>query len=158
MATPPTEPQEDSSLSQEGCYVALTSSPLSIQSVTDRVRSPQAGAIVLFAGTTRDTFASKRVTHLSYSAYTPLALRTMLSIAAELHTTHNLRGIAMVHRLGGGARRGGEHPDRGVGGAPAGGVAGRGRRRWRRVKRGWRCGSGRSLRMGRGCGGRIGMG
>lgn len=51
MATPPTsEPQEDASLSQEGCYVALTSAPLSIQSVTDRVRSPQAGAIVLFAG------------------------------------------------------------------------------------------------------------
>ncbi|KAH6628395.1 Molybdopterin biosynthesis MoaE [Chaetomium tenue] len=100
MATPPTEPQEDSSLSQEGCYVALTSSPLSIQSVTDRVRSPQAGAIVLFAGTTRDTFASKRVTHLSYTAYTPLALNTMLSIATDLHTTHALQGIAMVHRLG----------------------------------------------------------
>ncbi|KAL2167007.1 hypothetical protein VTG60DRAFT_1874 [Thermothelomyces hinnuleus] len=52
MATTTTDtPQTQvSSLSQEGCYVALTSSPLNIQSVIDRVRSPQAGAIVLFAG------------------------------------------------------------------------------------------------------------
>lgn len=31
-------------------YVALTHSPLSIQQVTSQVRSPKAGAIVLFAG------------------------------------------------------------------------------------------------------------
>jgi molybdopterin synthase catalytic subunit len=49
MATPPPEP-EDASLTQEDCYVALTTSHLNLQSVTDRVRSPQAGAIVLFAG------------------------------------------------------------------------------------------------------------
>ncbi|KAK3310867.1 Molybdopterin biosynthesis MoaE [Chaetomium strumarium] len=44
------DPQQETSLSQDGCYVGLTSSPLNLQSVTDRVRSPQAGAIVLFAG------------------------------------------------------------------------------------------------------------
>ncbi|KAK3298500.1 Molybdopterin biosynthesis MoaE [Chaetomium fimeti] len=100
MATPTSEPQDDSSLSQEGCYVALTNSPLTIQSVTDRVRSPQAGAIVIFAGTTRDTFEHKPVAQLSYTAYTPLALQTMLTIATTLHSEHSLHGIAMVHRLG----------------------------------------------------------
>ncbi|KAK4250945.1 Molybdopterin biosynthesis MoaE [Corynascus novoguineensis] len=91
---------QDSSLSQEGCYVALTSSPLNIPSITDRVRSPQAGAIVLFAGTTRDSFDNKPVKELQYTAYAPLALRTMLDIAAALKAKHGLKGIAMVHRLG----------------------------------------------------------
>ena len=51
MATPTTaEDSSSSSLTQPGCYVALTSSPLNLQSITDRVRSPQAGAIVIFAG------------------------------------------------------------------------------------------------------------
>lgn len=45
-------PQETTVLTDEGCYVALTDEPLNIQAITDRVRSPQAGAIVIFAGTT----------------------------------------------------------------------------------------------------------
>lgn len=35
---------------EEECYVALTHDHLNVQSIMDRVRSPQAGAIVLFAG------------------------------------------------------------------------------------------------------------
>ena len=37
-------------LEAEGSYVALTHDHLNAQSIMDRVRSPQAGAIVLFAG------------------------------------------------------------------------------------------------------------
>ena len=37
-------------VSEEGCFVALTYDHLQIQDIMDRVRSPQAGAIVLFAG------------------------------------------------------------------------------------------------------------
>ncbi|KAK4232237.1 Molybdopterin synthase catalytic subunit [Podospora fimiseda] len=87
-------------LSEEGIYVALTSDHLNAQSIIDRVRSPSAGAIVLFAGTTRDTFDNFTVSHLSYQAYVPLALRTMLSIAQSIKTKHGLKGIAMIHRLG----------------------------------------------------------
>ncbi|KAL2261555.1 hypothetical protein VTK26DRAFT_3906 [Humicola hyalothermophila] len=99
MSNPAEDPQE-SFLTEEGCYVALTDSPLNVQSIMDRVRSPQAGAIVLFAGTTRDNFNNKPVARLHYSAYHPLALRTMLSIATAMRAKHGLRGIAMVHRLG----------------------------------------------------------
>ncbi len=35
---------------EDGCYVALTKDHLNMQAVVDRVRSPAAGAIVLFAG------------------------------------------------------------------------------------------------------------
>ncbi|KAL2269645.1 hypothetical protein VTJ83DRAFT_1829 [Remersonia thermophila] len=88
------------SLSQDNCWVGLTSSPLEIQSVIDRVRSPQAGAIVLFAGTTRDSFEGKTVVDLRYEAYAPLALRSMLDIARKAKERHGLKGVAMVHRLG----------------------------------------------------------
>ena len=36
--------------SENNCHVALTNDHLNIQSVIDQVRSPSAGAIVLFAG------------------------------------------------------------------------------------------------------------
>jgi molybdopterin synthase catalytic subunit len=37
---------------------------------------------------------------LSYSAYVPLALRTMLSICQSVKEKHGLLGIAVTHRLG----------------------------------------------------------
>ncbi|KAF7520626.1 hypothetical protein G7054_g12710 [Neopestalotiopsis clavispora] len=86
---------------QEGeCYVGLTHDYLNVQNVMDRVRSPQAGAIVIFAGTTRDNFGGKPVKELQYSAYSALALRTMLSLCKNICEKHGLKGIAMVHRLG----------------------------------------------------------
>ncbi len=39
-------------LQDGGCYVALTHTVLDAKSIMDRVRSPKAGAIVLFAGNT----------------------------------------------------------------------------------------------------------
>ena len=45
------QPQPETSFLQEdNCYVALTHDHLNIQSIMDRVRSPEAGAMVLFAG------------------------------------------------------------------------------------------------------------
>ncbi|KAI1449270.1 Molybdopterin biosynthesis MoaE [Annulohypoxylon stygium] len=87
-------------IKDDGCYVALTSQLLSVTDVMDRVRSPQAGAIVMFAGTTRDNFGGKPVKELQYSAYNPLALRTMLSICKDTRARHGLISIAMIHRLG----------------------------------------------------------
>ncbi|KAF2970868.1 hypothetical protein GQX73_g2638 [Xylaria multiplex] len=86
--------------SEEGCYVALTHEHLRAQDIMDRVRSPQAGAIVMFAGTTRDNFAGKPVKELQYSAYIPLALKTMLSICTDIRARHGLMSIAIIHRLG----------------------------------------------------------
>ncbi|KAE9372411.1 Molybdopterin biosynthesis MoaE [Stipitochalara longipes BDJ] len=86
---------------QEGnCYVALTHDHLDSTSMIDRVRSPKAGAIVLFAGTTRDNFAGKPVKELQYTSYEPRALQTMLVICKSVLEKHGLTSIAMIHRLG----------------------------------------------------------
>ncbi|KAF6831801.1 molybdenum cofactor synthesis protein 2b [Colletotrichum musicola] len=87
-------------VSEGACYVALTYDTLDAADIMNRVRSPQAGAIVLFSGTTRDSFGDKPVKELQYSAYTPLALRTMQSIARAVLEKHALKGVAMIHRLG----------------------------------------------------------
>ncbi|KAA8910466.1 Molybdopterin biosynthesis MoaE [Sphaerosporella brunnea] len=85
---------------EKNIHVSLTHEPLQLTSTVDRVRSPKAGAIVLFAGTTRDNFQDQPVKTLSYSAYVPLALRTILSICQSVKEKHGLLGIAVTHRLG----------------------------------------------------------
>lgn len=80
--------------------VSLTSSPLDITSTMSKVRSPKAGAIVMFAGTTRDNFEAQPVRSLRYTSYPRLALRTLFSIAKAGYDKHGLMGIAIVHRLG----------------------------------------------------------
>ncbi|KAM3442433.1 hypothetical protein MY4824_001027 [Beauveria thailandica] len=126
MAAPDDDDDNPWHLTAPGCHVALTHSPLDIPSTLALVRSPSAGAIVLFAGnlpplpppssrsqhilnlslpspllgTTRDNFAGKPVKELQYTSYRPRALRTMLGIATALRAEHGLVGLALVHRLG----------------------------------------------------------
>lgn len=88
------------SLESPGIYVALTHEPLDAKPIMDKVRSPQAGATVLFAGTTRDNFGGRPVLDLSYQSYAPLALRTMRDIASAAMEKHGLKGVAVIHRLG----------------------------------------------------------
>ncbi|KAF2877010.1 molybdenum cofactor synthesis protein-like protein 2 large subunit [Massariosphaeria phaeospora] len=81
-------------------HVSLTPHPLDSLSATRFVRSPSAGATVLFIGTTRDTFNGLPVSSLTYTSYTPLALSTLYSIASALLAKHALTKIAIVHKLG----------------------------------------------------------
>jgi molybdopterin synthase catalytic subunit len=52
------------------------------------------------AGTTRDSFESRPVLHLTYTSYIPKALSTLLTIAKSVHARHALTSISITHRLG----------------------------------------------------------
>ncbi|KAM5463496.1 putative molybdopterin synthase [Microsporum audouinii] len=80
--------------------VELTYSPLAPSEYTAHVRSPHAGANVLFLGTTRSSFADRPVTRLAYSSYAPMALATMMAVAEEVAGKHGLAGVSIAHRLG----------------------------------------------------------
>ena len=80
--------------------VELTYNELDTDQLMRRVKSPRAGANVLFLGTTRDTFQSRAVAQLSYTSYAPLALRTMTDIARDAYREHGLVGVSVTHRLG----------------------------------------------------------
>ncbi|KAF3936488.1 hypothetical protein ABW19_dt0209423 [Dactylella cylindrospora] len=90
------------SVEQDGTYIGLTYDKLDINASIDRVRSPKAGAVVVFIGTTRDNFQGKQVTTLEYTTYPSLALRSLTSIVASLKSSNSpsLHSISILHRLG----------------------------------------------------------
>jgi molybdopterin synthase catalytic subunit/molybdopterin converting factor small subunit len=73
---------------------AVTSEPLSIDAVLARVADPRAGAIVAFAGTTRE------VSHLDYEAYVEMAGERIEEIVADAVAKHGLCKAAADHRTG----------------------------------------------------------
>jgi len=88
-------------VSQDGtAHVELRYDPLDIQFASRFIRSAEAGANVLFLGTTRNNFDNRPVSHLAYQAYPKLALNTLLRIASDIKTKHGLHRVVIVHRLG----------------------------------------------------------
>lgn len=77
-----------------------TSPHLDAAKYTAHVRSPAAGAIATFEGTTRDTFNGHRVVELRYESYVPMALRELRSIVARARSSWSLDRVAVAHRLG----------------------------------------------------------
>jgi molybdopterin synthase catalytic subunit len=87
--------------SEDGlCTVGLTYDPLSSDTILRSIRSPAAGANVLFLGTTRNSFDGRAVSKLSYSAYPALALKSFRSIAERTRSEFNLERVYVAHRLG----------------------------------------------------------
>jgi molybdopterin synthase catalytic subunit len=96
----PDIPTEPITRTSSTIHVELTPHPLNPTIATSFVRSPSAGATVLFIGTTRDSFNNLPVSSLAYTSYTPLAINTLHSIADQILKKHDLVKIAIVHKLG----------------------------------------------------------
>ena len=75
-------------------WAAVSAEPLSLDALAERVRDPRAGAVVTFAGVTRE------VERLEYEAYTEMALERIERIAVECRDRHGLEAIAAEHRIG----------------------------------------------------------
>jgi molybdopterin synthase catalytic subunit len=87
--------------SEDGlCTVSLTYEPLSSDTILRSIRSPAAGANILFLGTTRNSFDGRAVSKLSYSAYPALALKSFRSIAERTRSQFSLEKVHIAHRLG----------------------------------------------------------
>ncbi len=65
-----------------------------------QVAAAAAGAIVTFAGTTREGNAGRRVVKLEYEAYEPMALSEMRKLAREAGERWKIVRIAIAHRVG----------------------------------------------------------
>jgi MoaE-MoaD fusion protein len=75
-------------------HVAIVDGPLSLDALVERVRDPRAGAVVTFAGVTRE------VPSLEYEAYAEMALVQLRGIFAEAIARHRLCAAAAEHRVG----------------------------------------------------------
>ncbi|KAJ3306938.1 Molybdopterin synthase catalytic subunit [Kappamyces sp. JEL0829] len=91
------------------CLVAIgiQEDVLDQQALVHRLTFPSCGAVVSFIGTTREMEKSVGqdsgpvVTHLSYEAYVPMAIKVMTQIAHQAKDTYaGLAGVGMYHRLG----------------------------------------------------------
>ena len=75
-------------------HVRVTSEPLSLDALRERVRDPRAGAIVTFEGVTRE------VEQLEYEAYAEMAQGQIAEIVAAAVERHGLCAAAAEHRVG----------------------------------------------------------
>lgn len=81
-------------------HCRISSEPLAWQEVIDAVSSPGQGGIAVFCGIVRDHNDGKQVIRLDYEAYSEMAQRTMLQIAARIEAATAGARVAMVHRVG----------------------------------------------------------
>ncbi|MFO0868090.1 MAG: molybdenum cofactor biosynthesis protein MoaE [Pirellulales bacterium] len=80
--------------------VSLVTSPIDSQAVLAQVVSPQAGAVVLFLGTTREWTGERRTLWLEYECYGEMAQRKLEELEAEARRRWPVVECAIVHRLG----------------------------------------------------------
>lgn len=84
--------------------IEITEHPIDEASVLASVKSDQAGAVVLFLGTTREFTAvgksNKQTVRLEYECYREMALKEIEALAAEARQRWSLIKLAIVHRIG----------------------------------------------------------
>lgn len=80
--------------------VELTHAPIDYHRLVDDVQSRQAGAVVLFLGTVRETTGARQTASLDYEAYPEMAQRKLAELEAEARRRWPVLEAALVHRLG----------------------------------------------------------
>jgi molybdopterin synthase catalytic subunit len=80
--------------------IEITDDPIDHAALTDRVRSPLAGAVCSFLGTVREMTGDRRTASLDYEAYPAMALKTLADLEAQARVRWPILEVAIVHRLG----------------------------------------------------------
>jgi molybdopterin synthase catalytic subunit len=80
--------------------IQLTNDPIDTQALLVRVRHPNAGAVVLFLGTTRELTGNRQTVALDYEAYREMAERQLAELEAEARRRWPVIECNITHRLG----------------------------------------------------------
>jgi molybdopterin synthase catalytic subunit len=80
--------------------IHLTDQPIDTQVLLARASSPEAGAIVLFLGTTREMTDGRQTVALDYEAYREMAEQKLAELEASARERWPLVECTIVHRLG----------------------------------------------------------
>ena len=80
--------------------VSLTNSPIDASAVLKDVASHDAGAVVLFLGTTREFTHGRRTASLDYECYPEMAEKKLAELESEALRRWPLTGCSIIHRLG----------------------------------------------------------
>ena len=80
--------------------IQLTTSAIDTPALLEGVRHPEAGAVVLFLGTTRELTAGRQTVALDYEAYHEMAERKLAELENEARQKWPVIECMIVHRLG----------------------------------------------------------
>jgi molybdopterin synthase catalytic subunit len=78
----------------------LTEAPLDLDALCAETADERCGALVVFGGSVRLANAGRRVTSMDYSAYGPLAARTLADIERETVAAFDIATCRLQHRTG----------------------------------------------------------
>ena len=82
----------------ESIFIEVQENSLDLQKASDYVNHPEAGAVNLFVGTTRNHHDGKRVIELYYDCYREMAIKELRKIAEQMLEKHDLKRIWITHR------------------------------------------------------------
>lgn len=80
--------------------ISLTDTPIDYHALTESVRSPQSGAVVLFLGTVREMTGDRRTLALEYEAYPEMASAKLAELEETARSRWPIDRVGVVHRLG----------------------------------------------------------
>lgn len=80
--------------------ILLCDEPIDVAPLLAAASKPEAGAVVMFQGITREFTAGKQTTLLNYDAYRSMAANCMAELEAAARKRWPLVECNMVHRLG----------------------------------------------------------
>ena len=80
--------------------IHITHEPLDPKAITGTVNKDTNGAVVTFLGATRSVTADRKVLHLEYEAYRPMADHKLAEIVDEMREKWSIQDVAVGHRLG----------------------------------------------------------
>ncbi|HSZ72960.1 MAG TPA: molybdenum cofactor biosynthesis protein MoaE [Cytophagaceae bacterium] len=78
----------------------VVAEPIDVCGLLQRAHHPKAGGIVLFSGEVRNHHEQKKVTHLEYEAFVPMAEKIIQEIIQTAIEKWNLHNAICVHRIG----------------------------------------------------------
>jgi molybdopterin synthase catalytic subunit len=78
----------------------LVEGPLDAAAVEAEVRTPAAGAVVVFVGTAREETGGRPVVRLFYEAYAAMAEKRLAAICEEARAKHGALRVSLRHRVG----------------------------------------------------------
>jgi len=81
-------------------YISIIDQPIDYTAITERVRSNECGAVVLFMGTVREMTAGRQTVALDYEAYPEMAHQTLQQLITEARTQWPVHAVAIEHRVG----------------------------------------------------------
>ena len=80
--------------------IEITSTQIDTSAVLASVHSTQAGAAVLFVGSTRQFTDGRETLKLDYECYEALAIKKMTEILEQAKTKWKIEACSIVHRVG----------------------------------------------------------